>query len=80
MYKGINECKDYQPRTNLVKNERGDLADSYIVSMWNNNFSQPLNVHWITDVRQIEIHTAEPSPFLAETAVRMRSINSSILL
>jgi hypothetical protein len=31
MYRGINEIKrGYQPRSNLVKNENGDLlADSY---------------------------------------------------
>jgi hypothetical protein len=51
IYEGIN--KDYQPRTNLVKNKKGDLlADSSILSMWNSNFSQVLNVHLITDVRQ----------------------------
>ena len=28
--------------------------------MWRNYFSQILNVHWVSDVRQAEIHTAEP--------------------
>jgi hypothetical protein len=27
---------------------------------WRNYFSQILNVHWVSDVRQAEIHTAEP--------------------
>jgi hypothetical protein len=52
----------YRPRSNLVKDENGDLlADSYnILNRWKNYFSQLLNVHRVRDVRQIEIHTAEP--------------------
>jgi hypothetical protein len=46
-----------------VKDEDGDLlADSQnILSRWKNYFSQLLNVHNVSDVRQIEVHTAEPS-------------------
>jgi hypothetical protein len=37
------------------------LADSHnILNRWKNYFSQLLNVHRISDVRQIEIQTAEP--------------------
>jgi hypothetical protein len=44
-----------------VKVENGDLlADFHILNTWKNYFSQLLNVHSISDVRQIEIHTAEP--------------------
>jgi hypothetical protein len=45
-----------------VKDENGDLlADSHnIVNKWKNYFSQLLNVHRVSDVRQMEIHTAEP--------------------
>jgi hypothetical protein len=52
----------HQPRNNLVKDENGDLlADSHsILNMWKNYFSQLLNVHNVSDVRQIEVHTAEP--------------------
>jgi hypothetical protein len=44
-----------------VKDENGDLlADSYnILNRWKNYF-QLLNVYRVSDVRQIEIHTAEP--------------------
>jgi hypothetical protein len=62
-YRGINEFKrGYQPRSNLVKDENGDLlADSNtILNRLKSYFSQLLNVHDINDVRQIEIHTAEP--------------------
>ncbi|PNF35141.1 hypothetical protein B7P43_G09272 [Cryptotermes secundus] len=62
LYRGINDFKrGYQPSSNLVKDENGDLfADSHnILNGWKNYFSQLLNVHRVSDVRQIEIHTAE---------------------
>jgi hypothetical protein len=45
-----------------VKDENGDLlADSNnILNRWKNYISQLLNVHNISDVKQIEVHTAEP--------------------
>jgi hypothetical protein len=49
LYRGINEFKKgYQPRTNLVKDEKGDLlADPHkIVNRWRDYFCQPLNVQW----------------------------------
>jgi hypothetical protein len=48
LYRGINEFKrGYQSRSNLVKDENGDLlADSHnIVNRRKNDFSQLLNVH-----------------------------------
>jgi hypothetical protein len=63
LYRGINGFnRGYQPRNNLVKDENGDLlADSHnILNRWKNYFSQSLNVHNVSDVRQIEVHTAEP--------------------
>jgi hypothetical protein len=51
LYKVIKEFKrGYQPRNNLMKDENGDLlADSH-----------KSNVHSVSDVKQIEIRTAEP--------------------
>jgi hypothetical protein len=45
-----------------MKVENGDLlADSHnILIMLKNYVSQLLNVHTVSDVRQIAIHTAEP--------------------
>jgi hypothetical protein len=63
LYRGIDGFKSgYQPRNNLVKDENGDLlADSHsILNRWKNYFSQLLNVLNVSDVRQIEVHTAEP--------------------
>jgi hypothetical protein len=63
LYRGINDFKKgYQPRTNIVKDDKGDLvADSHsILARWRNYFSQLLNVHGADDVRQAEVHTAEP--------------------
>jgi len=54
--------KVYQPRDNIVKDEKGDLVTDLhsILARWMNHFSQLLNVHGVNDVRQTEIHTAEP--------------------
>ena len=54
--------KGYQPRTNIIKDEKGELVtDSHSnLARWRNRFSQLLNVHGVRDVRQTEIHTAEP--------------------
>jgi hypothetical protein len=63
LYRGINAFeRGYQPRSNLVKDEIGDLlADLHsIINRSKNYFSQLLNVNSVTDVRQIEVHTAEP--------------------
>jgi hypothetical protein len=60
--RGINEFKRcYQPRSNLVKNENGDLLVDLknIVNGWKSYFSRLLNVHNVSDVRQIERHTTE---------------------
>jgi hypothetical protein len=76
LYRGINYFrKGYQPRSNLVKDENGDLlADSLnILNRWM-NYSKLLNVHRANDVRQREIHRAQPlvpdpSPCEAEIAI-----------
>jgi len=63
MYRGISDFKNgYQPRTAIVKDEKGNLfADCYsILAKWMKYFSQLLNVRGVKDVRQTEIHTAEP--------------------
>ena len=54
LYRGINDFKKgYQPRTNIVKDDKGDLvADSQSLARWRNYFSQILNVHGVNDVRQ----------------------------
>jgi hypothetical protein len=45
-----------------VEAENGDLpVDSHnILNTWKNYFSQLLNVHNVSDVRQIEVHMPEP--------------------
>jgi hypothetical protein len=61
---------------NLVKDENGELlANSHrILNRWKNYYSHSFNVHRVSDVRQIEIHIAEPlgpdpSPFEFEIVV-----------
>jgi len=58
LYRGINDFKGHQPRTNIVRDENGDMvADSQrILTRWRNHFSQLLNIQGVNDVR----HTAEP--------------------
>jgi len=60
LYRGIIDLKKgYQPGTNIVKDEKGDLVaySHSIVARRRNHFSQLLNIH---GVRQTELHTAEP--------------------
>jgi hypothetical protein len=63
VYRGINDFKKgYQPRTNIVKDEKDALVtdSNSILNRWRNHFSQLLNVYEVNDVVQTEIHTAEP--------------------
>jgi hypothetical protein len=76
-YRGINDFeRAYQPGSNIVKDENHDLlSDSHnILNRWKNYFCQLLNVHRVSDVRQLEIHTAkplvrDPSPVEVEIAI-----------
>jgi hypothetical protein len=55
LYRGISDFKKcYQPRTNVVKDEKSNLvADSHSIwARWRNYFSQLLSVNGISDVRQ----------------------------
>jgi hypothetical protein len=79
MHRGINDLKrGYQPRSDLSKDENADLlADSHnILNKYKKYqyFSRLLNIHRVSDVRQIEIHAVEPlvpdpSPFEAEIVI-----------
>jgi len=72
LYRGISDFKKgYQPRCNIVKDEKDDLvADSHgNVAGWRNYFSQLFNVHGVKDVGQAEMNTAEllvPEPSASE--------------
>jgi hypothetical protein len=61
LYRGVSDFKkNFQPRTNIEKDEKSDLfADSHsIMSTWRNYISQLLNVHGFNDVRQTEKSTS----------------------
>jgi hypothetical protein len=63
LYRGVTEFKNgYQSKTNLVKDERGDLLTDpqTILTRWKNYFCQLLNVQGPGSIMQSEIHTAEP--------------------
>jgi hypothetical protein len=55
----------------LINNENGNmLADFHNISIgWKNYLSPLLNVHRVSDFRQIEIHTPEQSSFEFEKAI-----------
>jgi hypothetical protein len=82
VYRTINEFKKgYQPRSNLVKDERGDLlADPHkSLNRWKNYFCQLLNVQGAGGVRQTEMHTAEPfvpKPSASEVEVIIGKLES----
>jgi len=48
--------KGWQPRTNIVKDEKFTGSNS-ILAGWRNHFSQLFHVHGVSEVRQTEIHT-----------------------
>ena len=53
LYRGIIDCKKgYQPGTDTVKSEKGDLVTDChsILARWRNHFSQLLNVPGFNDV------------------------------
>jgi hypothetical protein len=76
LYRAMEFKWGYQSRNNLVKDVNCDLlADSHnILNRWKNYFSQLWNVHNVSDVKQIDIHTAEPlvldpSPFEVKISI-----------
>jgi hypothetical protein len=84
LYRAINYVKrGYQPRTRIVKDEKGDFVADYhsIMARWRNYFSQTLNVHGVSDVRLAEIlvHTAEPlvpEPSALEVGLSIEKLKS----
>jgi hypothetical protein len=73
--------RGYQPETNIVKDERGDLVTDChsILLSWRNHFSQLSNINGVSDVRQTEIHTAEPlesEPSAFKVDLAIENLNS----
>jgi hypothetical protein len=82
LYRGINEFKKvYQPRINIIKDESGNLlaASQNTLNRWKNFFNQVLNIRGVHDVRQMDIHTAEPlipEPSLVEVEMAIGKLKS----
>jgi hypothetical protein len=73
--------KKYQPRINIIKDENGNLlADPQnVLNRWKNFFNQALNIHAVHDVRQVDIHMAEPlmlEPSLVEVEIAIGKLKS----
>jgi hypothetical protein len=72
LYRGINELKKgYQLRINIIKDENGNLLahPQSVLNRWKNFFNQVLSVHGVHDVRQVDIHMAEPEPSIVEVEI-----------
>jgi hypothetical protein len=79
----IDFKKGYPPRTNIVRDEKGDLfTDCHsILTRWRNHFCQLFTVHGVSDVRWTEIHIAEPlppEPSAFEVAIAIEKLNRHI--
>jgi hypothetical protein len=81
-YRGINEFKNcYQPNINIIKGKNGNLLVDLqsVLNRWKNFFNQVPNVHAVHNVRQMDIHTAEPlvpEPSLLEVAIAIGKLKS----
>jgi hypothetical protein len=69
----------YKPRSKLVRDESGNLFVDFcnILNRWKNYFSQLLNVHGISNVRQMEIYTTEllvPDPNLFDVQIAIAKL------
>jgi hypothetical protein len=80
--RGINECKKWHhPRINIIKDENGILlADPQsVLNRWKNFFNQVLNVPGVHNVRQKDIHMAEPlvpEPSLVKVEIAIGKLKS----
>jgi hypothetical protein len=86
LYRGINEFKKgYQLRLNSMKDENSNLlADPQgVLNRGEHFFNQVLTVHGVHDVRQLDIHMAEPlvpEPSLIEVEIAIGWLKSYISL
>jgi len=83
LYRGINDFKKgYQPRTNIVKDDKVIWLQTVIVmARWKNYFPQQFNVDGVNDVRYTEIYTAEllvPEPSSFEIELAIENLKSPI--
>jgi hypothetical protein len=82
LYRGINEFKKgYQPRINIIKDENANLPvdPQNILNRCKNFFNQVLNVNGFHNIRQVDIHTAEPlmpEPSLVEVEIAVVKLKS----
>jgi hypothetical protein len=60
----------------MIGNETGDLLDEChnILNGWRKIFYQLLNVHRVNNIRQTEIHRAEPLVFEVSVAIVIETL------
>jgi hypothetical protein len=57
----INDFKKfYHPRNECSKEYDLFTDSNSVLAIWKNNFSQLLNIHGVSDVKQTKFFTAEP--------------------
>jgi len=79
LYRAISDFKKgYQPRCNIVKDEKGDLfADSHnILVRWRNYFSQLFNVHGVKDVGR-QKYTQQTYWYLSQVLLSLSLLSAS---
>jgi hypothetical protein len=82
LYRDIYEYKKgYQPRINIIKDENGNLLSDpqSVLNRWKHFFNRVLNVHGVHDVKQMDIHMAEPlvpEPSLVEVEIAIGNLKS----
>ena len=88
-YRNINDFKKgYQPTTNIVNDEKGDLVAKFpkYVGQEEEIFLPTIELHGVNDIRHTEIHTAEPlvfepSAFEFELAItKLKVTNHRVLI
>ena len=81
MHRGISDFKkDYQPRTNIVQDEKGELVTDFqsILARRRNQFSQLFSVHGVSDSRQREINTLVPETSAHEVEMGIEKLRRHI--
>ena len=82
LYRGINDLKKgYQPRCNIVKDEKCDLVeDSHsIVLKWRSYFSQLFDVHGVMGLRMLgrQKYTQQNHWYLSQVLLRLSWLSAS---
>jgi hypothetical protein len=77
LHRSINDFKkDYQPKTNIVQDEKGELVTDFqsILARRRNQFSQLFSLHGVSVGRQREINTLVPETSVHEVEMGIEKL------